>query len=105
MKSQRLDMIEEYVLEHKNASLDTLCEKFNVSKNTIRRDVDILLKRGSIMKVYGGVAALETPQTLPLLSYEERADVFLKKRKKSAAVPQNLWQKTTPSISIPVQPV
>lgn len=40
MKSQRLDMIEEYVLEHKNASLDTLCEKFNVSKNTIRRDVD-----------------------------------------------------------------
>ena len=36
MKSQRLDMIEEYVLEHKNASLDTLCEKFNVSKNTIR---------------------------------------------------------------------
>ncbi len=31
MKSQRLDMIEEYVLEHKN-SLDTLCEKFNVSK-------------------------------------------------------------------------
>ena len=50
MKSQRLDMIEEYVLEHKNASLDTLCEKFNVSKNTIRRDVDILLKRGSIMK-------------------------------------------------------
>ena len=34
MKSQRLDMIEEYVLEHKNASLDTLCEKFNVSKNT-----------------------------------------------------------------------
>lgn len=46
MKSQRLDMIEEYVLEPKNASLDTLCEKFNVSKNTIRRDVDILLKRG-----------------------------------------------------------
>ena len=76
MKSQRLDMIEEYVLEHKNASLDTLCEKFNVSKNTIRRDVDILLKRGSIMKVYGGVAALETPQTLPLLSYEERGGRF-----------------------------
>ena len=100
MKSQRLDMIEEYVLEHKNASLDTLCEKFNVSKNTIRRDVDILLKRGSIMKVYGGVAALETPQTLP----KSVADVFLTKRKKSAAVPQSLWQKTIPSISIQVQP-
>ena len=100
MKSQRLDMIEEYVLEHKNASLDTLCEKFNVSKNTIRRDVDILLKRGSIMKVYGGVAALETPQTFT----KSVADVFLTKRKKSAAVPQSLWQKTIPSISIQVQP-
>ena len=96
MKSQRLDMIEEYVLEHKNASLDTLCEKFNVSKNTIRRDVDILLKRGSIMKVYGGVAALCLTKSV--------ADVFLKKRKKSAAVPQSLWQKTIPSISIQVQP-
>ena len=81
MKSQRLDMIEEYVLEHKNASLDTLCETFNVSKNTIRRDVDILLKRGSIMKVYGGVAALETPQTLPLLSYEERGGRFPDEKK------------------------
>ena len=81
MKSQRLDMIEEYVLEHKNASLDTLCETFNVSKTTIRRDVDILLKRGSIMKVYGGVAALETPQTLPLLSYEERGGRFPEEKK------------------------
>ena len=96
MKSQRLDMIEEYVLEHKNASLDTLCEKFNVSKNTIRRDVDILLKRGSIMKVH---------RLSPFCLTKSVADVFLKKRKKSAAVPQNLWQKTTPSISIPVQPV
>lgn len=103
MKSQRLDMIEEYVLEHKNASLDTLCEKFNVSKNTIRRDVDILLKRGSIMKVYGGVAALETPQTLPLLSYEERGG-RPDEKKEICAVPQSLWQKTIPSISIQVQP-
>ena len=64
MKSQRLDMIEEYVLECKKVSLDTLCEKFNVSKNTIRRDIDILLKRGNIIKVYGGVAALEIPRAL-----------------------------------------
>ena len=50
-------------------------------KTTIRRDVDILLKRGSIMKVYGGVAALETPQTLPLLSYEERGGRFPDEKK------------------------
>ena len=33
------------------------------------------------MKVYGGVAALETPQTLPLLSYEERGGRFPEEKK------------------------
>ena len=103
MKSQRLDMIEEYVLEHKNASLDTLCEKFNVSKNTIRRDVDILLKRGSIMKYMAVSQHSKLHRLFPFCLTKSVADV-LKKRKKSAAVPQSLWQKTIPSISIQVQP-
>ena len=71
MKSQRIDMIEEYVLEHKNASIDTLCTTFHVSRNTIRRDIDILLKRGTITKVYGGVSALETSRSLSSFSCED----------------------------------
>ena len=41
MKSQRLDMIEEYVLEHKNASLDTLCEKFQRIRKTPSEEMSI----------------------------------------------------------------
>lgn len=72
MKTKRLDLIESYVLEKKNVSLDALCDKFSVSKNTIRRDIDTIIKRGTIIKVYGGVSALEIPTPSPLLSYEER---------------------------------
>ena len=81
MKSQRIDMIEEYVLEHKNASIDTLCTTFNVSRNTIRRDIDILLKRGNITKVYGGVSALETPRTFSSPSCEEHSSLSSAEKK------------------------
>lgn len=57
MKENRLYKIEEYVRDHKSASLDELCAVFNVSKNTIRRDVSILVERTDIKKTYGGVTA------------------------------------------------
>mgnify|MGYP000848137253 CR=1 FL=1 len=57
MKSKRINQIEEYVLNKNTVTLDTLTDVFNVSKNTIRRDIQELVKRGNIKKVYGGVAA------------------------------------------------
>ncbi|MBR9649241.1 DeoR/GlpR family DNA-binding transcription regulator [Clostridium tyrobutyricum] len=57
MKSKRIQEIEEYVLNNNNVSLDKLTEIFNVSKNTIRRDIHELAKKGTIKKVYGGVSA------------------------------------------------
>ncbi|MBD1381115.1 DeoR/GlpR family DNA-binding transcription regulator [Metabacillus arenae] len=56
LKTKRIEQIQEYVLEHQTASLDELVKKFDVSKNTIRRDVQQLVERGEIKKVYGGVA-------------------------------------------------
>lgn len=81
MKSQRLDQIEDYVLEHRNVSLDTLCETFHVSKNTIRRDIELLLKRSSIVKVYGGVAALKAAPEYPFLSYKEHNESFISEKR------------------------
>jgi len=46
MRTERIDLIEEYI-QKRSVSLDTLCMEFSVSKNTIRRDIDTLLKRGS----------------------------------------------------------
>lgn len=65
MRSNRILDIEEYIIEHKNVSLDTLCEVFNVSKNTIRRDINELANKGTIKKVYGGVAINEASTLIP----------------------------------------
>lgn len=56
IKEKRINKIEEYIKEHKSASLDELMDVFKVSKNTIRRDVQELVERGDFKKVYGGVA-------------------------------------------------
>ncbi|WP_017814128.1 MULTISPECIES: DeoR/GlpR family DNA-binding transcription regulator [Paenibacillus] len=58
MKARRLQDIEEYIHSRKNVTLDELCLKFDVSKNTIRRDINQIMQRGSIEKVYGGVSAI-----------------------------------------------
>ncbi len=55
MKSKRISQIEEYINEHKTVSIDELCDKFAVSKNTIRRDIDFLVGNTNIKKIYGGV--------------------------------------------------
>jgi len=57
IKTKRIIQIQEYVREHQTVSLDELCRVFNVSKNTIRRDVQQLIERGEVVKVYGGGAA------------------------------------------------
>lgn len=56
IKTKRIHQILEYVLEHETVSLDDLVEEFGVSKNTIRRDVQLLVEQGDLKKVYGGVA-------------------------------------------------
>jgi len=67
IKEQRVKKIEEYVLKNQSASLEELMEVFNVSINTIRRDVQRLVESGSFKKVYGGISVkqlnkLETVQ-------------------------------------------
>jgi DeoR family myo-inositol catabolism operon transcriptional repressor len=58
-------------MEHEAVTLDTLCEVFNVSKNTIRRDLNILTEKGTISKTYGGVIANTANNSL-FVSFEER---------------------------------
>ncbi len=58
MKEKRIKKIQEYVIEHQSASLDELVTVFDVSKNTIRRDIQELVDRGDLKKVYGGVTTV-----------------------------------------------
>lgn len=56
LKTKRLNEIKKYIIEIETVSLDDLVEKFGVSKNTIRRDVQELVEGGEFNKIYGGVA-------------------------------------------------
>lgn len=66
MITQRRNKLIEYLKENKNVSLDELCEKFNVSKSTIRRDIDEIEAYIAVKKVYGGVSLIEDEKALPV---------------------------------------
>ncbi|MBP3232330.1 MAG: DeoR/GlpR transcriptional regulator [Anaerovibrio sp.] len=59
MKINRLRKIHELLEEKKSISINDLCDIFEVSKNTIRRDIAELEKNGIIKKVYGGIVLRE----------------------------------------------
>jgi DeoR family myo-inositol catabolism operon transcriptional repressor len=55
MRTDRLRELEEFMQHRRSATIPELCEHFNVSLNTIRRDIKELIRNGSISKVYGGI--------------------------------------------------
>ena len=57
MKIIRIEQEEAYIQKAQNVTIEELCEKFGVSKNTIRRDLIELEKKGIIVKNYGGVSS------------------------------------------------
>lgn len=71
LKESRIKEIENYVLKHENVSIDTLCSLFNVSKNTIRRDITELEKMGTIKKIYGGIT-LNNKNKQPTIPFGQR---------------------------------
>lgn len=87
MRTQRIDLIEKYIMQEKSVTLDDLCEKFEVSKNTIRRDIDTLAEKGVINKVYGGVtAAAPSNSILKLIPYETRHVTLPEEKEKICAL-------------------
>ena len=81
MRTKRIDEIELNIREKKSVSLDTLCEVFNVSKNTVRRDIATLEQSGKIKKVYGGVTIADTPASKTLLPFSKRHQSFMKEKR------------------------
>lgn len=65
MKVNRIRKIEELLQDMHSLSIDYLCEYFNVSKNTIRRDIAEMDKSGYIKKVYGGIVLNEEEPAQP----------------------------------------
>ncbi|WP_227994883.1 DeoR/GlpR family DNA-binding transcription regulator [Oceanobacillus sp. CFH 90083] len=80
IKSKRIAALQEYITLKQRASYDELVNKFAVSKNTIRNDVQELCKSGDIIKVHGGAAVNQPAEdqqlnkdiTKPLTSFTYR---------------------------------
>lgn len=66
MKYNRLKEIENYIRENKSLSLDELIDKFDISIQTLRRDLKELEEKGNIEKVYGGVVYKESPSVIDI---------------------------------------
>ena len=71
MRYDRLGAMEQFIREQGTATLEELAQRFRVSLNTIRRDVAELVRRGSVVKVYGGVSVAEG-QLLPISVRSEK---------------------------------
>ena len=81
MRSKRIKDIEDYIYENKTVTLDQLCRVFDVSKNTIRRDIKELVEDGHFKKIYGGVTVKDNKDLLP---FSERNISNLDAKKKIA---------------------
>lgn len=68
MKEKRYELIKQYILQKNHVTLKELEDEFNVSMNTIRRDVNKILQDSSFEKVYGGVSVKKNT----LINFEDR---------------------------------
>ena len=65
MKVDRIRQIYEMLKEEQTISINKLCDSFQVSKNTIRRDIAELEKDGLVKKVYGGIVLQQLSDMSP----------------------------------------
>ena len=74
MRVKRIEAVEAYIKQEGSVSMQHLCERFQVSMNTIRRDIDTLVQNGLVKKVYGGVVALGKEEDAAALRTRELMD-------------------------------
>lgn len=67
MKNERIKKIKALLISKKTVTNTELCETFDVSIETIRRDLKILENQGMIQKIYGGVKLKENRDTMQMV--------------------------------------
>ena len=86
MRVKRQEAVEAYIRQVGSVSMQQLCQEFDVSINTIRRDIDALVQKGQVKKVYGGVVALGqteeegVPVTRELMDFQVRNQEWLEEK-------------------------
>lgn len=72
MKYNRIKEIEQLIEQHHSLTNEELCHMFNISMQTLRRDLKILEDKGLITKVYGGVLSSKKTIASSVTSLDER---------------------------------
>ncbi|BCZ44570.1 HTH-type transcriptional repressor GlcR [Clostridium gelidum] len=78
-QEERLLKVLEYLNEHNSMSIHDICEMFNVSRDTARRDIVKLINQGTAIRTHGGIS-------LPVLKnaikeYRERIEAYSEEKK------------------------
>ncbi len=69
--SERQDLIVKHIQKEKRLTIDQICQKFQVSTATARRDLETLVAKGLIQRFHGGAKSLSVaPPELPALQRE-----------------------------------
>jgi len=92
-KNKRHYEILEYIYEKKEASVNELADKFNVSKVTIRKDLAELENKGKIKKIHGGAIPAENIYLNETPYYKRNTTAINEKRKIGAMAARLLKDK------------
>lgn len=77
---ERLEIIKQTVIDEKKLYVPKLSEKFNVTEETIRRDLEKLKKQGIVTRSYGG-AILNDERTSENISFYKRSKTNIDNKK------------------------
>lgn len=80
MRIDRLNNMERYIIERDSVTLEDLATHFKISINTVRRDINNLVKRGNVVKVYGGVHVAQQTSNLVSIPIREQLNYAEKLR-------------------------
>lgn len=73
-QEERLLRILEYLNQHNHMSIHAICEMFNVSRDTARRDIVKLIEQGTATRTHGGISLPVLRNTIK--AYRERMESY-----------------------------
>ncbi len=81
-QEERLLKVLEYLNEYNYMSIHDICEMFNVSRDTARRDIVKLINQGTAIRTHGGVSLPALNNTIK--EYRERIEAYSEEKKSIA---------------------
>ncbi len=78
-QEERLIKVLEYLNEHNHMSIHDICQMFNVSRDTARRDIVKLINEGTAVRTHGGISLPILKNTIK--EYRERMEAYSDEKK------------------------